>query len=113
MAKYTVNHDKLDAKAQSLNVRYMGGGTFLVASGSRRGIEHLVDADPRGTGRAVAVEEWQCSCEWSTAGDYGPPGSGRMCSHVRAASMMIDRAMHLRKLARYAAPTYAREEVRV
>ncbi len=111
MARYTVNHDKLNAKAQGLNTRYLGGGVFHVASSSRRGIEHMVDCDPRGTGRAITVEDWQCSCEWSTAGDNGAPGTGRMCSHVRAASMMVDRALHLRKLAQYAAPAFAREEV--
>ena len=69
MARYTKNHDRLERKARRLKVRYMGGGIFLVSSGSRPGIEHTVDADPYSRGRPAPVEEWRCGCEWGTAGD--------------------------------------------
>jgi hypothetical protein len=80
-------------------VRYLGGGTFMVQSGSRRSVEHVVDADPYDAGEAAAVEEWRCSCEWGTQGDWCPPGTGRMCSHVRAARAWVDRVLAARQAA--------------
>lgn len=90
MPRYTVNDDALNARARALQVRYIGGGTFLVASGSRRSLEHLVDTDPYDRGHPAAVEEWLCGCEWSTAGDHAAPGHGRMCSHVRAVALLAE-----------------------
>jgi hypothetical protein len=103
MIRYTVNCAQLEARAEQLRARYLGGGVFMVQSGSLGGFEYQVDADPHCDGEPAPLEEWRCGCRWSTAGDHGAPGTGRLCSHVRAAGQMMQLARQLAPLAHYAA----------
>lgn len=69
------------AKADHLAVAYGGRSVFAVASGTRPGAVHRVDADPTD----ASGNTWACSCEWAAHG-------GRMCSHVRATVAYVERA---------------------
>jgi hypothetical protein len=102
MARYTVHDEQLDARARSLRARYLGGGVFMVQSGSQAGQEYQVDADPNCHGEAAPLAEWRCGCFWGTAGDYAAPGAGHLCSHVRAAGQLLALAQELAPLATYA-----------
>jgi len=108
MARYTVQDDKLDTRARALRSRYLGGGVFMVESGSEAGIEYQVDTDPHCQGQPAPMEEWRCGCKWGTAGDWSAPGAGRMCSHVRAAGQLMDLALQLAPVAVFARPVRVR-----
>jgi len=73
--RYATANGRLEAKAASLAVCYLGVGLFFVSDPERRH-EHLVDADPDCTGVVGPVREWHCGCRWGTAGDWCPPGTG-------------------------------------
>lgn len=102
MARYTVQHEQLDTRARSLRARYLGGGVFMVQSGSQAGQEYQVDADPYCDGEPAPMAQWRCGCMWGTSGDYAAPGAGRLCSHVRAAGQLLALAQELAPLAVYA-----------
>lgn len=73
------NGAKLDAKAATLPVEYVGWGRFVVASGSTPGVVYHVQADHN----ADDVAGWDCDCPWGErVADGLASGS---CSHVRAA----------------------------
>lgn len=85
MARMTVNHEALDAKAAALPVRWAGMGAhgegrFTVASGSEPGkIYTVAVADPRDAHRP---ELFDCTCEWAANGGAG-------CSHARAVGLHL------------------------
>jgi hypothetical protein len=99
-ARFPVNDERLDERASDLRVSYLGGGVFRVASGSRPGVSHAVDADPTGSGAMAAVDEWLCGCDWGLKASYAD--GGRMCSHVRAAAQLTELALGLQGLASFA-----------
>lgn len=85
-------------KAQHLAVSYQGRGRFAVASGTRPGHVHTVEA-PKGE---RDPEAWGCTCEWAARG-------GLLCSHVRAADLWLTR--YEKRQARAAAKAEAVEAV--
>lgn len=90
------NGAKLDAKAATLPVEYVGWGRFVVASGSTPGAVYHVQADHN----ADDVTGWDCDCPWGARVAAGECSGA--CSHVRAAHGWITRyrAAQARKAAR-------------
>ena len=86
--RYATANARLDTRAARLTVNYLGSGLFIVTDPERRD-DVLVDADPADTGTIGPVDGWHCGCRWGTAGDHCPPGTGRLCSHVRAAALAM------------------------
>lgn len=92
------NGAKLDAKAATLPVEYVGFGRFVVASGSTPGAVYHVQADHN----ADDVTGWDCDCAWGARVAAGECSGA--CSHVRAAHLwLVDyRAKQARRAARVA-----------
>lgn len=90
------NARRLDAKAATLPVEYVGWGRFVVASGSTPGAVYHVQADHN----ADDVTGWDCDCPWGARVAAGECSGA--CSHVRAAHGWITRyrAAQARKAAR-------------
>lgn len=90
------NGAKLDAKAATLPVEYVGWGRFVVASGSTPGAVYHVQADHN----ADDFAGWTCDCAWGERVEAGECSGA--CSHVRAAHGWITRyrAAQARKAAR-------------
>lgn len=79
VTRYTTKHERLNDKAAHLPTRFVGGGRFVVGSGSEPGLTYTVSAT-RTT--ADALTEWQCTCPWGAEG-------GRGCAHVRASVIYL------------------------
>lgn len=93
------NTAKLDAKAATLPVEYVGFGRFVVASGSTPGAVYHVQADRN----ADDFAGWSCDCPWGARVEAGECSGA--CSHVRAAHgwLVKDRARTARAAARLVA----------